>query len=206
MAVAYGSGTVQLVGRSGELEALERALVDVRAGGSGTIALLGEAGIGKSALLEEVADRAGLSGLLVLAGRAAEHECGVPFGLVVDALDEHAATLNTARIESVGPELGAVLPSAARSGAAPTTPAMGAAERFHYHRALGALLELLGREPSFALLLDDVHWADHASVELILHLLRRPPRVSWSPRATDDFTVPTAQPRTRAVCSSERAS
>ena len=72
-----------------------------------------------------------------------------------------------------GAELGAVLPSAgAGAGPGPARPA----ERFRYHRALRGLLELLGRERPVALLLDDLHWADEASVELVLHLLRRPPR------------------------------
>ena len=59
---------------------------------------------------------------------------------------------------------------------APGAAAAGAAERFRYHRAVRALLELLARERPVALLLDDLHWADEASVELVLHLLRRPPR------------------------------
>ena len=48
-------------------------------------------------------------------------------------------------------------------------------ERFRAHRAVRALLEELGRERPLALLLDDLHWADEASLELALHLLRRPP-------------------------------
>ena len=43
-----------------------------------------------------------------------------------------------------------------------------------YHRALRALLEMLARERPVPLLLDDLHWADDASIELVLHLLRRP--------------------------------
>ena len=35
---------------------------------------------------------------------------------------------------------------------------------------------MLARERPVALLLDDLHWADDASIELVLHLLRRPPR------------------------------
>ena len=35
----------------------------------------------------------------------------------------------------------------------------------------------MGRERPFALVLDDLHWADAGSLELVLHLLRRPPRV-----------------------------
>ena len=55
--------------------------------------------------------------------------------------------------------------------AAPGDPA----ERFRYHRALRSLLAMIARERPVALLFDDVHWADEASVELVLHLLRRPP-------------------------------
>ena len=57
----------------------------------------------------------------MLDGRAAEHERDVPFGLVVDALDDHVATLHPRRIESVGADLAAALPSAA-AGAAPPPP------------------------------------------------------------------------------------
>src|SRR3954467_5098331 len=45
------------------------------------------------------------------------------------------------------------------------------AERFRRHRAVAASLERLA---PVALLLDDLHWADEASLELVLHLLRRP--------------------------------
>lgn len=167
-----------LVGREAELEALEGALADVRSGRARTLGLLGEAGIGKSALLRELGTSAERSGVPVLSGRAAEHEGEVPFGLVIDALDEHAGALHPARAASLPPELGAVLPSLAASTAAAGTPSGDPAERFRYHRGLRELLELVGRERSFALLLDDLHWADQASVEFVLHLLRRPPRVA----------------------------
>jgi hypothetical protein len=111
---------------------------------------------------------------VVLEGTAAEHERDVPFGVVIDALDEHVSTLHPRRVEALGPDLGAVLPAA--SIGAPATGAAGASECFRYHRALRSLIELLGRARPVALLLDDLHWADEASVELVLHLLRRPPR------------------------------
>ncbi|HYC80361.1 MAG TPA: AAA family ATPase, partial [Solirubrobacterales bacterium] len=168
---------MQLAGRDQELGAIEGAVAAVAAGESRAVGVFGEAGIGKSALLEATVSSADSAGLQVLSGRAAEHEHDVPFSLVVDALDERVAAMNPSRVAAAGPELGEVLPAAAPEPGAPLPAAAGAAERYRYHRALRALLELLGRERPFALVLDDLHWADEASVELVLHLLRRSPRV-----------------------------
>lgn len=167
---------MELVGRTGEIGEIEAAVAAAREGEMRALGVVGEAGIGKSALLEAAATAAQSAGMLVLRGRAAEHEREVPFGLVVDALDDHVAGLHPSRLAAVGPELGVVLP-AAGDGIAP--PPAGATERFRLHRSLRSLLELLGRERPVALLLDDLHWADEASVELVLHLLRRPPRVGF---------------------------
>ncbi|HST38383.1 MAG TPA: AAA family ATPase, partial [Conexibacter sp.] len=169
-----------LLGRDVEIAALEGALADVGGGGQRLLAITGEAGIGKSALLDHAAVRSAADGLLVLAARAAEHERDVPFGLVVDALDDHVETLGAARLATLGPELEAVLPAVAtHAETRPTEPSAIPWERFRIHRALRGLLELLGRERPLALLLDDVQWADEATVELLLHLLRRPPRVPF---------------------------
>src|SRR5829696_148732 len=168
---------MDLLGREKELAVADAAISAVGEGGPRALAVMGEAGIGKSALLQALRDRARDAGLLVLAGRAAEHERDVPFGLVVDALDDHVATMHHRRVETIGPELAAVLPSAAAmvEGDAPAAAPGDPAERFRYHRALRALLAMMAREKPVALLLDDLHWADEASVELVLHLLRRPP-------------------------------
>ena len=164
---------VKLVGRDPQLDLVERAVREVRAGGSRTLVVMGEPGIGKTALLEVAAAHAAAAGLLTLEGRAAEHEREVPFALAVAALDDHVATLHPTRVSALAPVLGDVLPSVG-DGGAPSTD--GAAERFRYHRALRTLVELLGRERPAALILDDLHWADDASVEFVQHLLRRPPR------------------------------
>ncbi|HTE58880.1 MAG TPA: BREX system ATP-binding domain-containing protein, partial [Solirubrobacteraceae bacterium] len=99
---AGAAGPRALVGRERELAAADAAIADVAGGERRVLAILGETGIGKSALLDALHDRAADAGLLVLGGRAAEHERDVPFGLVVDALDDHVATLHPRRIESVG--------------------------------------------------------------------------------------------------------
>ncbi|HVF77711.1 MAG TPA: AAA family ATPase [Solirubrobacteraceae bacterium] len=172
------AGRDKLIGRDPELELLRDAVAAVRGGATRSIGVFGEPGIGKTALLRELSASAATSGLLVLSGSAAEHERDLAFGLAVDALDDHVSTLHPRQLQTLGPvreaELAAVLPAVAQHVEA-TEPASGA-ERFRYHRALRALLERLGRERPLVLVLDDVHWADDASLELILHLIRRPPR------------------------------
>jgi DNA-binding NarL/FixJ family response regulator len=191
---------VDLVGRDTQWQTIERALEDVRAGSSRVMMVVAEPGVGKTALLEAAAERARAAGLLTLEGRAAEHERDVPFALAVAALDDHVSTLHPRRVETLGPMLGAVLPAAANGHEPPPPDAAAAPERFRYHRALRSLVELLGRERPVALLLDDLHWADDASVEFIQHLLRRPPRSPHllvlalrRPSVLMDTAVPTAR-------------
>ena len=99
----------------------------------------------------------------------------MPFGIWIDALDDHVGTLGERKLEAlIGErvaELARVLPSAG-----PGASAGGLQdERFHAYRAVRALLQRLAMGHPVVLMLDDVHWADDASLELIAHLLRRPP-------------------------------
>ena len=162
-----------LIGRERELGTIGQGVAAVADGEVRSFVLTAEAGMGKSALLGAVSDLAAGAGLQVLTGRAAEHERDVPFGLAIDALDEVVGRLHPRRAAALAPELAAVLPAAADDRTAPPATA-GPAERFRYHRALTALLAHLAGERPLALLLDDVHWADAASLEWVLHLLRRP--------------------------------
>lgn len=161
---------MELIGRERELDAVARAVEQVRDGGFRGLAVLGEGGIGKSAVLAAMRERAVRAGLLVLHGCGAHPDREVPFGVIVDALDAHVAGMHPARVAAVGEDLGAVLPAV---GTVPS--AAGPAERFRQRQAVRALLELLGRERPLALLLDDLQWADDASLDLLVHLLRRPP-------------------------------
>jgi DNA-binding NarL/FixJ family response regulator len=170
MAIANGS----LLGRRAELAAVDAALGDLERRRGAVLAFSGEGGIGKTRLLDELVSRASERGALVLGGRASELERELPFGVWEDALAEHASLLGVDRLERlVGdqwPELAAVLPAVGR------VPAGLQDERYRTHRAVRALLEALAQRQPIVLALDDLHWADDASLELVAHLLRRPPR------------------------------
>jgi len=166
----------QLVGRAEELGGLDDALAELAQGRSVAIELVGEPGIGKTRLLAELARRAEERGQLVLSGRAAELERDLPFWVFVDALDEYLQGLEPRRLEFLGDdaraELSHVFPSLA--GPAQRRETLQH-ERYRMHRAVRELLGLLAATKPLVLVLDDVHWADSGSVELIGALLRRPP-------------------------------
>jgi ATP/maltotriose-dependent transcriptional regulator MalT len=169
--------TDHLVGRAEELSSLDRVLAEIDQGRSATILLVGEPGIGKTRLLAEFAARADARGHLVLTGSASELERDLPFSVFVDATDEYLRGLSPNRFavleDDVRTELAHVFPSL-------TTLASGRPlalqhERYRSHRAVRSLLEQLASTQPLVLVLDDLHWADSASIELLGALLRRPP-------------------------------
>jgi DNA-binding CsgD family transcriptional regulator len=165
-----------VVGRARELAEIERALDRAASGASWALELCGEAGIGKSHLLAEACRRAEGRGFVVLDGRAAEFEHDVPFGVIVDALNDHVGSLGPAVLRALDAatlsELAWILPSL--SGLeAEGARAPGGEQRYRVHYAVRALLERLAKTRPVMLALDDAHWADAASVEVLAHVLRR---------------------------------
>ena len=165
-----------LIGRRAELGVLERALRALDEGTCAVVLVAGEPGIGKTRLLAELCVRGEGSQHLMLTGRAAEFERDLPFGVFVAALDDHLAALDPA---CLGPRWAAEL-----AGLFPSlSPLAGGAfgtglpvERHRSYRAVRALLEALGRTRPLVLALDDLHWADPASIELVSHLLVHRPQ------------------------------
>src|SRR5215211_2268221 len=165
-----------LVGRAGEQARLEALLGEVEAGDVRVLELSGEPGIGKSRMLAELAAGATQRVMLVLAGRAEEFERDLPHAVLIDALDDHLAKLDPRRLRALDAahvrELAAIFP--ALSALAEPGAAL-AAERYRAHRAVIELLEWLAFKQPLGLMLDDMHWADPASIELLAAILRRPP-------------------------------
>jgi ATP/maltotriose-dependent transcriptional regulator MalT len=166
-----------LVGRADELGAMGRLLDELEEGRAGALALVGEPGIGKTRLLHELGAHAELRGYLVLGGSASELERDLPFSVLVNALDEYVEGLDAKQFatfdDDVQAELAHVFPSLAALGRGREVAVQQ--ERYRIHRAVRALLEQLARSRPLVLVLDDLHWADSASIELVGALLRRPP-------------------------------
>lgn len=164
------------IGRHSELATIDAALVALGEGRGLFLELVGEPGIGKTTLLAELLERGDARGFLTLSGRASELEREVPFALVVAALDGYLGSLEAGMLEPLGSdllsELGQVFPSlsAWRLGAPGTLPV----ERHRLFRAIVGLLDHLGFYRPVVLALDDLHWADAATIELLGSILRRP--------------------------------
>ncbi|MEX0168855.1 helix-turn-helix transcriptional regulator [Streptomyces sp. LMG1-1-1.1] len=170
------AGRAPLVGRTRELDRLD-ALLRHRAGGEGPVAVdvTGDPGIGKTRLLAEFAPRARRRGTIVLHGRSGPGaDPGAPFHVFADAFadldhrDRAAAPALAALADLVEPLLHPAPEGAAATDDHPT-------RRTHHVRRIAAALGRVA-DPGLVLVLDDLHGADPASVELVDHLLRHPSR------------------------------
>ena len=156
--------------------------------------IVGEPGIGKSRLIADLLERAPSRGFLAVGGRASELERDVPFAVWQDALTlvlpQAAERLKHRLASEYQCELSAVFPSLAGEGEQGVALALPG-ERYQLHRAFAALLEALAAKQPLVLALDDLHWADAASVEAVLHMVERPPAapvllaLAYRPRQLD---------------------
>jgi tetratricopeptide (TPR) repeat protein len=149
-----------LVGRQSELACLEEALERARRGAGSLVLLAGEAGVGKTRLAGALA--AG-SGALVLAGRAGRSATS-PYAPVVAAL-RSCLRADPGALDgyvTLRPHLALLLPEL--GDPAPASDAATVSE------AVRGAFAHLARERTALLLLDDLHWSDDATLELLAAL------------------------------------
>jgi predicted ATPase/DNA-binding CsgD family transcriptional regulator len=165
-----------LVGRQHELETIFRQLEESTTGRLRVVFVSGEPGIGKTRLLQEVAWRAEKSGTLVLRGGSSEAEGMPPYLPFLEALGQYIrATTSDVLCEQTGemasvlttilPELPARLLSLPSSYPLPPEQA-----RLRLYEAVGAFLAAIAAPHGLVLLLDDLQWADTATLDLLCYV------------------------------------
>lgn len=167
-----------LVGRTAELARLTTAL-DRAATGAGQLVLIaGEGGVGKTRLAQLVGAVAARRGWAVAEGRAYAVETGVPYAVFADALypllhrlDAGALTVLT---RGAGGELSHIFPALfAADAAGRAEPGTGAADaKARLYWSFTQLAGRLAARQPLLLILDNLQWADAASLEL-LHFVAR---------------------------------
>ncbi|CAL9646002.1 ATP-binding protein [Streptomyces sp. enrichment culture] len=160
----------RFVGRDRELAAMNAAL-----GSAPALVLLdGEAGIGKTRLLRECLAFQDELGRRVLVGACPELRVPYTLGAVVDAVRDGVDNVADLRLSGLGGALRPVFPEwADELPPAPEPLKDATAAR---HRMFRAFVELLRRLDVAVLALEDVHWADEATLEFLLFLLSRRPQ------------------------------
>jgi predicted ATPase len=162
-----------LVGRSGQLSALGTALAEAGHGQPSTVMIGGEAGVGKSRLVTEFTGRVRGTGARVLTGGCLELGAdSLPFAPFTSVLRDLVHDLGAAGVAELLPgggtrELARLLPEFGE----PAGPDAGEARARLFEQLL-LVLEHLAEDGPVVLVIEDMHWADRSSRDLLAFLVR----------------------------------
>jgi DNA-binding CsgD family transcriptional regulator len=166
------------VGRQIELERLQAKLATAAAGRGCLVLVAGEAGIGKTAMLQQFAQQALTGGAIVLWGACFEGEWRPSYTPWVEALEQLVAGLNDTRLQhhlgAGAPPLAQLIPQIrVRLPAIPPAVALSPPEeRYRLFEAVAQFLANVASEHPVVFILDDLHWADRDSLDLLRYVAR----------------------------------
>ena len=158
----------RLLDRDAELGALERRLGAIRSGEGRVVVVEGPAGIGKSSLLAAVARSAGEDGMTVAGTRGGPLEQDAVWGTARDLLEPLRSRPDWSELTAGA----AALSRRALDAEAPEPALAGDAMHAAVHGLVWLACNLAERAPTL-LIVDDVHWADAASLRWLAQLARR---------------------------------
>ena len=169
------------VGRRDERAALRRAFARAKDGHSAVVAVTGEPGIGKSSLTEDFLTELATGGErpIVARGRCSERLAGSEAYLpILEALDHLLRRGSGVSLDAV---IKAVAPTwymqVASTSEHPSIAELRsdapAASQERMKREIGALLQDLSRTRPLVVFLDDLHWADNSTIDVLNYVAGR---------------------------------
>jgi DNA-binding CsgD family transcriptional regulator len=169
------SGEAVFVGRERELRALGERLERALAGTGSLVLVAGDPGIGKTRTLGEFAAAARARGARTAWGSSFEGDWHPPYGPWVEALGDVVRSLDPASLRrdlgAGAPALARLLPELATTlGDVPAPAPLGPEEeRFRLFDAVAQFLVAVARRQPVVLVLDDLHWTDRDSLQLLAY-------------------------------------
>jgi EAL domain-containing protein (putative c-di-GMP-specific phosphodiesterase class I) len=160
---------------------LEEALRSAMLGEGRAVFLAGEAGLGKSRLCRELTLRAETLDCVVLRGACSDGELSLPYLPFVDAISSYLVGVDKAWLRD---QLGesrrelAQLFTQLESEAAPEIDDPVRA-KLRLFEAITALFQVAAGSHGLSLVIEDIHWADASTRELLDYIVRRLPRAGW---------------------------
>ena len=161
------------VGRRQEMDALRATLADVMSGHGRLTMLAGEPGIGKTRTAQELATHALERGAQVLWGRCYEGVGAPPYWPWVQAIRTYVQDNDASRVQAdIGPgapDIAEIVPDvrARLPGIEPASLLEPEQARFRLFDSITTFLKSASRHQPLVLILDDLHWADPASLRLL---------------------------------------
>lgn len=177
------SSSRAIVGRHRERALLDDALRDGLAGQTRVVAIVGEPGIGKTRLLADIAERAQGQGSLVLRGPSSGSAGMPPYLPFLEAIGSYLRAASPQDVRrhagAHGPILAGLFPEVSqRIGAGRPVVALPIEQaRFRLYEAIALFFASLCSAQPVLLVLDDAHWADAASQDLLVFIARQQPRL-----------------------------
>lgn len=175
--MAHDSSTqaLPLTGRKRELAFLTALIEDTRATGQGRVVIVsGETGIGKTRLVREALTEARARSFCVLSGRAFPLAAGLAYAPILDAIAPFLRALDLPARGALTrglPDLGTLFSGLGLSPPEPLhDPAL---EKTRLFEAVRRLIERIAADQPVVFFIDDLHWADPASIELLHYLAQR---------------------------------
>jgi predicted ATPase/tRNA A-37 threonylcarbamoyl transferase component Bud32 len=179
-----GAGRQAWVGREAQLTRLRAAYGRVSDGRSAMLGIVGEPGIGKTSLLDEFLDELAASAErpTVVRGRCSENLAGNEAYLpVLEALDSLLSAGGgsgfSTLVRTVAPTWHAQVATSTADplSTRPSSEAVPAPSPERMKRELGALFVDLSRRAPLVWVIDDLHWADVSTVDILSYLAGRFP-------------------------------
>lgn len=161
-----------LIGRRAELARLNQCLDQAWAGEGQLVIIEGEAGVGKTRLATELGGQARLRGGLRLLGTCHETE-RVPYGPIAEWLDDALGVQDSGLVISgYESELARLIPRLSPSDAEAVSRLDPEQAKLRLFDAVLHVMARLSERKPLMLLLDDIQWADDATLELLHYLAR----------------------------------